>query len=137
MGAYLYHAGAITIGTVYLFFQYTELLRRPLEDISDQLREFQKASAGVGRIRQLAAIKPTVLDGAGADFPTGALEVTFDRVVFEYADEVRTEVRGLRTEDSANSVLSPQSSVLSDISFTLAPAMCWGCSVAPAAAKPR
>jgi ABC-type multidrug transport system fused ATPase/permease subunit len=28
MGAYLYHAGAITIGTVYLFFQYTELLRR-------------------------------------------------------------------------------------------------------------
>jgi ATP-binding cassette, subfamily B, bacterial len=53
MGAYLYQNGAITIGTVYLFFQYTELLRRPLEDISDQLREFQKASAGVGRIRQL------------------------------------------------------------------------------------
>src|SRR3954468_2292857 len=87
MGAYLYYAATITIGTVYLFFQYTELLRRPLEDISDQLREFQKASAGVGRIRQLAAIEPTVLDGAGAAFPPGALEVAFDRVRFEYADE--------------------------------------------------
>jgi len=87
MGAYLYQAGAITIGTVYLFFQYTELLRRPLEDISDQLREFQRASAGVGRIRQLAAIEPTVLDGPGAAFPPGALEVAFEQVTFEYADE--------------------------------------------------
>src|SRR5512138_2919364 len=121
MGAYLYQAGAITIGTVYLFFQYTELLRRPLEDISDQLREFQKASAGVGRIRQLAAVEPTILDGPGAAFPPGALEVAFDGVSFEYADEPRTEVRGLRTENGADSVLSPQSSVLADISFTLAP----------------
>jgi ATP-binding cassette subfamily B protein len=132
MGAYLYHAGAITIGTVYLFFQYTELLRHPLEDISDQLREFQKASAGVGRIRQLAAIEPTVLDGAGAPFPPGALEVAFDHVVFEYADEPRTEGRGLRTNDSqgtgdwklgteSNNESPTPNSVLSDISFTLAP----------------
>ena len=139
MGAYLYHAGAITIGTVYLFFQYTELLRRPLEDISDQLREFQKASAGVGRIRQLAAIEPTVLDGSGATFPPGALEVAFDRVMFEYADErPKTEDERPDTPDDdassfvlrppalsgvegSSSVLSPQSSVLSDISFTLAP----------------
>ena len=60
MGAYLYQAGAITIGTVYLFFQYTELLRRPLEHISDQLHEFQKASAGIERIASCVAIAPTV-----------------------------------------------------------------------------
>ena len=124
MGAYLYYAGTITIGTVYLFFQYTELLRRPLEDISDQLREFQKASAGVGRIRQLAAIEPTVLDGAGAAFPPSALEVAFDRVRFEYADErPKTEDESLNTSDGDPSsfVVRPSSSVLDDISFTLAP----------------
>jgi len=124
MGAYLYRAGAITIGTVYLFFQYTELLRRPLEDISDQLREFQKASAGVGRIRQLAAIEPTVLDGSGATFPPGALEVAFDQVMFEYADErPKTEDKrpNAPDDDPSSFVLRPSSSVLDDISFTLAP----------------
>jgi ATP-binding cassette subfamily B protein len=148
MGAYLYHAGAITIGTVYLFFQYTELLRRPLEDISDQLREFQKASAGVGRIRQLAAIAPTVLDGSGAAFPPGALEVAFNRVIFEYDDtpeqritqrvpdkEQATENHGSEDKETRrqgdkaqvagfsifNSQFSIPERVLHDISFTLAP----------------
>jgi ATP-binding cassette, subfamily B, bacterial len=128
LGAYLYHTGAVTIGTVYLFFQYTELLRRPLEDISDQLREFQKASAGVGRIRQLAAIEPTVLDGAGAAFPPGALEVAFEHVTFEYDEGAGTGDRVLATGSNgqsntpiprAQSPISQQ--VLSDISFTLAP----------------
>ncbi len=127
LGAYLYYTGAITIGTVYLFFQYTELLRRPLEDISDQLREFQKASAGVGRIRQLAAIEPTVLDGSGAAFPLGALEVAFDRVRFEYDDEndgrrtTEDERRKTNDVDLSSFVLRPPSSVLHEISFTLAP----------------
>jgi ATP-binding cassette, subfamily B, bacterial len=125
MGAYLYYAGTITIGTVYLFFQYTELLRRPLEDISDQLREFQKASAGVGRIRQLAAIAPTVLDGVGADFPPGALEVVFDRVTFEYDDERRTandeRPNGVEREHSSLVIRRSSERVLDDISFTIAP----------------
>jgi ABC-type multidrug transport system fused ATPase/permease subunit len=124
MGAYLYQAGAITIGTVYLFFQYTELLRRPLEDIAVELREFQRASAGVGRIRQLAAIAPTVLDGPGAAFPPGALAVAVDGVRFEYADErpkMKDEGRMTEDDDPWSLVPDPSSSVLSDISFTLAP----------------
>jgi len=127
MGAYLYQAGVITIGTVYLFFQYTELLRRPLEQISNQLREFQKASAGVERITKLAAFAPTVLDGPGAAFPAGALEVTFDTVSFAYADErpkTKDEKPTQTTESHVHSsfVLRPSSDiVLDDISFTLAP----------------
>jgi ABC-type multidrug transport system fused ATPase/permease subunit len=121
MGAYLYQAGAITIGTVYLIFQYTDLLRRPLEQISDQLKELQRASAGIGRIRQLAAIEPTIVEGPTAAVPPGALAVEFDRMSFEYDDEPRTEGRGLTTEHGGDSVLSPQSSVLTDISFQIAP----------------
>jgi ATP-binding cassette subfamily B protein len=43
LGAYLYNRGAISIGTVFLFFQYTEMLRRPLEQIAEQLKELQRA----------------------------------------------------------------------------------------------
>lgn len=62
MGAYLYLEGAITIGTVYVFFQYVQMLRRPMELIAEQFKQFQKASAGVARVQQLRAIQPSRLD---------------------------------------------------------------------------
>ncbi|HZC04348.1 MAG TPA: ABC transporter ATP-binding protein, partial [Ktedonobacterales bacterium] len=44
MSAYLYLvAHTITIGVVYLFVQYTFLLQGPIEQISQQMQEFQKA----------------------------------------------------------------------------------------------
>ena len=49
VGLLLFRAGAITIGTVYLIFSYTELLRRPMERIRTQLQELQKAGAGIVR----------------------------------------------------------------------------------------
>jgi ATP-binding cassette subfamily B protein len=88
LSAFLYQAGAITIGTVYLVFQYTELLRRPLEQITQQLREFQRAGAGVGRVHALLALRSAVVDGpAGAPVAAGAPAVEFDRVSFAYDDE--------------------------------------------------
>jgi len=121
VGAYLYNAGAITIGTVYIIFYYTELLRRPIEQIRTQLQELQKAGASIERVEQLFHTRSRISDGPGTPIPTGALAVELDRVSFEYDDDPRTEGRGLRTEEQTNSVLSPQSSVLADISFTLAP----------------
>ena len=123
LGAYLYGAGAITIGTVYLFFQYTELLRRPLEQIADQLREFQRASAGVARIGQLAQVTPSIHDGTGAHMPQGALAVEFDALSFGYTDEVAIGDRasGLEIARGQASEL-----VLDNIQFTLAPGQVLG-----------
>lgn len=87
MGAWLYTSGAITLGTVYLVFQYTELLRRPMEQISQQLREMQRAAAGIERVQDLLKEKRTIHDGAGAVFPSGALSVAFDDVTFAYGDD--------------------------------------------------
>ena len=87
LGAYLYRAGAITIGTVYLIFQFTEMLRRPLEQITQQLREFQKAAAGVGRIHELLGVESRIPDGPGVELPRGALSVEFDSVSFAYSDD--------------------------------------------------
>jgi ATP-binding cassette, subfamily B, bacterial len=125
LGVYLYSASTLTIGTVYLIFQYSTLLRHPLEQLSDQLKELQKATAGLRRIGELTRIAPTVLDGPGAATGANALGVEFDRVSFEYEDE------GPETSDQKSdaenfglsSFVFGRSSgvVLSDIAFSLAP----------------
>jgi ATP-binding cassette subfamily B protein len=93
LGATLLRAGVITLGTVYLFFHYTEMLRRPIEQITRQMQELQRASAAVGRIRDLLAIEPVPRDG-DAPLPPGPLGVAFESVSFEYAadDPVLREV---------------------------------------------
>ena len=45
VSAQLYRDGAITLGTVFVVFQYTQILIQPVEEISRQLRDFQLASA--------------------------------------------------------------------------------------------
>ena len=87
MGAYLFQAGVVTIGTVYLFFQYTDMLRRPLEQIATQMKEYQRASASVARITELATLQRGVLDGPGAAIPSGPLAVDFEHVSFAYDAE--------------------------------------------------
>ena len=112
LGAYLYHAGTLTIGSVYLIFAYTELLRRPLEEIGRQVQQLQQASASVARIGELLAVQSRISDGAGQELPLGALPIAFEGVSFGYQDEPSTEVRELRAEELPHSVLS-------DVSFQL------------------
>jgi ATP-binding cassette subfamily B protein len=132
MGAYLYLEGAITIGTVYLFFQYVQMLRRPMEMIAEQFKQFQKASAGVARVHQLRAIQPSRLDsraspsgnrqwggragtngreGNGARLANadcrmahGALRVCFESVTFSY-DGDEPVLREIGIELAPGSVL--------------------------------
>jgi ABC-type multidrug transport system fused ATPase/permease subunit len=139
LGAYLYQAGAITLGAVYLFFQYTNMLRRPLEQLADQLKELQKASAGIRRIAELARLRPTIRDGEGAAAREGALEVAFERVSFDYDDEgpaarsAEPVTEGQRPPTNHQNIGSGRfgpsplalgvssAAVLHDITFTLAP----------------
>ena len=50
MGIWLYQDGVFTIGTVYLIFEYTSMLRFPLYQISEQINDLQRATAGLKRI---------------------------------------------------------------------------------------
>jgi ABC-type multidrug transport system fused ATPase/permease subunit len=85
LGAYFYRQGTMTIGTVYLLFQYTAMLRWPLGQIADQAQDFQTASAGIARIRQLSAVPVGLRDGAGTALPPGPLALELDDVSFGYA----------------------------------------------------
>ncbi|HKY52523.1 MAG TPA: ABC transporter ATP-binding protein, partial [Candidatus Limnocylindria bacterium] len=84
VGAYLWTLGAITLGTVYLLFHYTDMLRRPLEQIRRELDEMQQAVASVGRITELLRTQNRLPDGPGRRIPAGALAVELDGVSFAY-----------------------------------------------------
>ena len=88
-GAYLWKTGTITIGTVYLIIHYTELLRRPINQIRTHLQELQRASAGIGRLNTLMHRQSAIQDGEGAIITSGPLVVEFADVTFNYEGDER------------------------------------------------
>jgi ATP-binding cassette subfamily B protein len=83
----LFQASAITVGSVYVIFRYTGMLRQPLERLARQMQRFQTAAGGIVRIHELLAAQPRVFDGPGMAFPEGALAVELDDVSFAYDAE--------------------------------------------------
>lgn len=101
IGVYLYQLGQVTLGTVYLIFTYTALLNRPIEQITRQMEDLQKAGAGLGRINALRALQSAIHETPQpTPLPAGPLSVDFASVSFGY---------------------DPQGRNLHEISFTLAP----------------
>jgi len=87
MGASLWQRGIITLGTVYLIYHYTELLRDPIAQLRYQLTELQQAEAGIKRIEALLATTSRLEDHGQQSLPAGPLAVALDGVSFSYADE--------------------------------------------------
>jgi ATP-binding cassette, subfamily B, bacterial len=87
LGFVLNQSGLVTIGTVFLFVTYTNMLFRPMREITMQIQELQKAGAGIGRVNELFSIKSKITDGPGVPIPEGPLSVDFDDVTFAYNAE--------------------------------------------------
>jgi len=86
VGAYLWSLGAITLGTVYLLFHYTDMLRRPIEQFRRELEELQRAIASVGRVTELLRTETRLSEGRGVPIPRGPLTVELDGVSFAYEE---------------------------------------------------
>ncbi|MBW4636674.1 MAG: ABC transporter ATP-binding protein/permease [Gloeocapsa sp. UFS-A4-WI-NPMV-4B04] len=84
LGAYLWSQKAITIGTVYLIFYYSNLLQQPIEQMREQLEELQQVEASILRIQELFQIQRHLSAGGQIPLPQGALSVTFENVSFSY-----------------------------------------------------
>ncbi|PTA67734.1 ABC transporter ATP-binding protein [Deinococcus arcticus] len=82
----LYAAGAISLGTAFLMYQYMTLVEEPIDQLTQQLQDLQKAGASLGRVSELLALKSAVLGGP-APLPPGPLALDFDHVTFSYAPE--------------------------------------------------
>lgn len=85
-GILLQQRGVITVGAVLTLYRYADMLRRPLEQIAEQLKEFQKAMAGARRASTLLATALAIADGPddGASLGTDALSIDLDHVTFSY-----------------------------------------------------
>ena len=83
ISAVLFFHHDITLGMAYLFFQYNVMLQGPLEEITQQMQEMQKAASSLVRVRELLSITPTIRDGVGT-IPDGPLAVEFAGVDFAY-----------------------------------------------------
>lgn len=87
MGIGLYLDGSITLGTVYLFFNYILMLEAPVEQITQQLQEFQRAAAGMRRVSEMLQSTPQVRDGNRSLPQRLAHAVEFRNVRFAYEDQ--------------------------------------------------
>ncbi len=146
VGSALYAQQALSLGTVYLIFQYTALLAEPLERIRTQLEQLQKADAGIARIAELLALKSVLRDGHGADWRSGAaLEVRVQNLSFAYPADLSspassstvssstvssslassstvsssTVSSSLASSGTVSSAMQPLENVLEGLSFTL------------------
>lgn len=115
----LYFQGALTIGTVYIVFQYNRMLERPLDDISRQLSNVQKSMASIRRVMELFGTESRIKSPTGFEqfsnfWEDQPLAFKFDHVSFHYEDQ--------HQETPENDDAQTRSEhVLRDIDFSLEP----------------
>ncbi len=123
VGGALYFNGIITIGTVYIVFQYSRLLERPLDQISRQLSNVQKSLASLKRVINLLSTESKIVDphqlrekslSDGLTALGQEVSLCFDHVSFYYDDQPEQAL-------VENSSPEPVGQVLTDINFSLAP----------------
>jgi ATP-binding cassette, subfamily B, bacterial len=91
VGTSLYRSGALTLGSVYLIFHYTNMIGRPMERISQEIEQLQQAGAGVARIQELLQARSRIVEAPAEQDLTGlrerlALPVALEKVTFAYPD---------------------------------------------------
>ena len=84
LAAYLWNRQAITIGTAYLIFHYTNLLSEPIERIREELEQLQQVEASIYRIQELFQMRSHLQDKGQIPLPSAALSVKLENVWFSY-----------------------------------------------------
>ncbi len=85
-GYWLFSAGLVTIGTVYLFVHYINLLEEPFWAMTHEIESFQTIGACVERLTEFRNFKAEVVNGTGVEIlsqPNG-LALKFEDVGFSY-----------------------------------------------------
>ena len=83
-GFWLFTTGVITIGTVYLFVHYLNLLEEPFWAMTHEIESFQTIGACVERLTEFRNLKPEMKNDTGIVITAHPLELEFDDVTFSY-----------------------------------------------------
>ena len=84
VGDRLFREGLVTVGMVYAITAYAAMVSQPLVHLSGQMQVFQRATAALGRTRELLAKESAIRPGPRDRLPAGPLGVVFDGVGFAY-----------------------------------------------------
>jgi ABC-type multidrug transport system fused ATPase/permease subunit len=85
LGYYLFNAGLITIGSVYLVIYYTYFVFGRLSEITQQIQDLQQAAGSLRRVAELYAVESQIKNALNPTvLPAGPLAVYFDDVTFGY-----------------------------------------------------
>lgn len=99
LGVQLLHLRFITLGTVFALTSYIGLLLSSLEEVSEEMQDFQSASACVRRINELLSRQSRIVHfpQEGKTLPSTALSVQFSDVHFTY-DQRSSSLRNVSFE---------------------------------------
>lgn len=123
--------GAVTIGILSAFMQYSQRFFRPIQDLSDKYNILQAAMASSERVFKLLDTPPEIVTSAEPRKAEGAGRIEFDHVWFAYrqlesADDLPTgQAKDKQSVPEAGSNGHSQSHagdydwILRDVSFTI------------------
>ena len=103
-GYLLYNSQLITIGTVYLFVYYINLLEEPFWAMTHEIESFQTIGACVERLTEFRSFQPEAVTSDGLELPPSPLHLAFDDVSFSY-NGTDAVLNGLSFDLKAGSVL--------------------------------
>lgn len=140
ISTYLFQNEIVTIGSVYIVYHYTVMMNRPMDSISHQVEQLQRAGAGIVRIQELLKIenkikelqKPSSFSGdpdiqlASNNLEGLPLALSFEAVTFGYDDALPKNGSGSKNGSSGKngdeiSNDNQKEIVLQALDFTLEP----------------
>ncbi|NOH03176.1 MAG: ABC transporter ATP-binding protein [Chloroflexi bacterium] len=83
-GYWLFTAGIVTIGTVYLFVHYLNLLEEPFWAMTHEIESFQTIGACLERLTEFRNFKAEDKNDSGKAIDSHPLTLTFNDVTFSY-----------------------------------------------------
>ena len=93
----LYLAGAISVGTAFLFYQYMSMVEEPIDQLTQQLQDLQKAGASLIRVGELLNLSSELHPGHRT-LESGALTLAFQDVSFDYGEDSGPVLSGVSFE---------------------------------------
>lgn len=87
IGTYLWKKDVVSIGTIYLFFNYSNYLIRPIDAIQRQLQDMQSASASISRIDELLLKESSVIDNKTDTIIDKDCGLSIDNITFGYDED--------------------------------------------------
>jgi ATP-binding cassette, subfamily B, multidrug efflux pump len=119
--------GAVTIGMLAMFIQYSQRFWRPIQDLSDKYNILQAAMAACERIFKLMDAQPEIVSPAHPVLGDGSNRIEFQHVWFTYqklSDDQKAAIAKVERNGAADGELAGLDGIewiLKDVSFTIEP----------------